>query len=126
MKRASLTLVPLLTYLSFFTATVPASFVHVPQPLIGSVRVADVTSDSAVISWFSAVSSDSQVGYGTTTAYGSLTTLDSGLTRSHTQQLSALAPNTLYHFEVLSRTTAGSLYSAGDFTFSTPPIVIEG
>lgn len=126
MKRGLLSLAIVLAYLACFTVEVPASFVHVKQPYINNVRVESITSDSAVISWFSAVSSDSQVGYGTTTAYGSLTTLDSGLTRSHTQQLNGLAPNTLYHFEVLSRTTAGTLYSAGDFTFSTPPIVIDG
>ena len=126
MKRASLTLVPLLTYLSFFTATVPASFVHVPQPLIGSVRVADVTSGTATISWLTSVSADSQVAYGTTDAYGSLTGLDSTRTRTHVQYLSALAPGALYHFEVLSRTATGNLYSAGDFTFSTAPLVIPG
>jgi hypothetical protein len=126
MKRVSLILAPLLSYLSLFTVTAPASFVHLPQPLIGSVRVADLTSSSATISWLTSVSADSQVAYGTTGTYGSLTGLDPARVRTHVQPLSALTPNTLYHFEVLSRAATGTLYSAGDFTFSTPALVIEG
>ncbi len=126
MRKVSRILALILTYLSFFTVTVPASFVHPPQPLIGSVSVADVTSASATISWLTSGLADSQVAYGTTSSYGSLTALDPTQSKTHVQHLSALTPGSLYHFEVLSRTSTGTLYSAGDFTFTTSPLVLAG
>src|SRR5205814_8588355 len=56
---------------------------------------------------------------GTSTAYGSSTSLDSGLVLAHSQALSGLAAATTYHYRVKSRDGAGNLATSGDFTFTT-------
>ncbi len=61
----------------------------------------------------------SQVEYGTTTAYGTLTTLNSTLVTSHAVSLSGLTINTLYHYRVHSKNSAGIESISGDATFST-------
>jgi hypothetical protein len=126
LKQVLLILIAVSGYFTFYTQNVSASFVHVKQPLISNVQVVGITSDSATILWLSANSANSQVEYGTTTNYSSLTTLNPALTRSHIQLLNGLTPNTFYHFSVMSRTAAGTLYTAGDFTFSTPPNIVVG
>jgi hypothetical protein len=102
-----------------------ASDVRGKQPLISNVTVSDVTSSSAAVSWLSSVEADSQVRYGVTTAYDSVSSLDATLTRSHTQVLSGLTANSVYHFSVVSRTEAGAVYEAGDFTLATAPVILE-
>ncbi len=124
MRQGLLVLVVVCGYGAFNAAKVSASFVK--QPVISSVQTTGQTTTSATVTWVSSVAADSQVEYGTTTGYGSLTALDPTLTKSHTQTLSGLTPNTLYHFAVMSRTSTGTLYSAGDFTFSTAPNVVAG
>jgi hypothetical protein len=59
------------------------------------------------------------VEYGTTTAYGSSTTLNTSLVTAHSANLSGLLANTTYHYRVKSRDAAGNLRTSGDFTFTT-------
>src|SRR5207247_4304711 len=73
----------------------------------------------ASIAWTTNEASDSQVEYGTTTAYGSSTTLNTSLVTSHSVNLSGLAANTTYHYRVKSRDAAGNLAVSGDQTFTT-------
>ena len=89
-----------------------------PPPVISNVQSSAVTNSSATITWSTDQASTSQVDYGTTTAYGSSTTLDPSLVTSHTVQLSGLSPGTTYHYRVDS-TDAGGTTSSGDFTFTT-------
>src|SRR5204862_163603 len=83
----------------------------------------------ATVTWSTDEGSDSQVEYGTS-AYGSSTSLDSGLVLAHSQALSGLAAATTYHYRVKSRDGAGNLATSGDFTFTTsaapdttPPVI---
>lgn len=78
-----------------------------------------ITSAAATITWTTDEASDSQVEYGTTTGYGASTTLNTSLVTSHSQGLSGLTANTLYHYRVKSRDAAGNLLTTGDFTFTT-------
>jgi hypothetical protein len=87
---------------------------------ITAVDAADVTTSSAVVVWTTSGYSDSQVEYGTTTAYGRSTALNSSMVTAHSQTLSRLAPNTLYHYRVKSRDAAGNYAVSGDFIFGTP------
>jgi hypothetical protein len=86
-------------------------------PVISSVA-ASVTASSATISWNTNEPADSQVEYGTTTAYGSSTTLDSTLVTSHSQTLQSLSPSTTYHYRVRSKDASGNLALSADFTFA--------
>ena len=94
-----------------------------PPPAISAVSVSSITSSSAVVTWTTNVGADAKVQYGTTSGYGSTTTLDPGLVTSHTQSLSGLLPSTQYHYRVLSRDDAGALVVSADAVFTTaaPP-----
>ncbi len=54
-----------------------------------------------------------------TTAYGSQTALNTILTTSHSQTLSGLSANTLYHYRVKSKDAAGNLVMSGDQMLTT-------
>ena len=88
-------------------------------PVIAGVSVSGITSSGATISWTTDESSDSQVEYGTTTAYGMLSTLDGALATTHSLTLSGLSDVTQYHFRVRSRDRAGNLATSADSTFTT-------
>lgn len=81
---------------------------------ISSVSAGSITVNSATVVWATNSPANSQVDYGTTTAYGSSTTLDSTLVSTHSASISGLAPSTTYHFRVKSGTT-----TSGDFVFTT-------
>jgi concanavalin A-like lectin/glucanase superfamily protein/galactose oxidase-like protein/Big-like domain-containing protein/purple acid phosphatase-like protein/Kelch motif protein len=89
-------------------------------PVISNVASSNVTQTTATVSWATDVLADSQVEYGTTTSYGSLTALDSTFVASHSQSLSGLSASTTYHYRIRSRGQNGLLGTSGDFTFSTP------
>ena len=87
-------------------------------PTISQVSLS-VTSSGATIGWTTSEPSDTQVAYGLTRSYGSLTSLSSTLQTSHSQAITGLTPNTWYHFRIRSRDAAGNLTSSGDFRFKT-------
>jgi len=88
-------------------------------PVISAIAVSGVTSSSATINWTTDQAADSQVEYGLTTAYGSVTTLDPALVTSHGQQLTGLATGATYHYRVLSRNAGNILAISADGTFTT-------
>ena len=88
-------------------------------PIISGVGVTSLTSSSATITWTTDEASDTQVEYGTTTAYGSVSPLDATAVTSHSVTLSGLQVSTLYHFRVKSKDAAGNESTSGDFTFTT-------
>ncbi len=88
-------------------------------PAITNVAAASLTASSATITWTTDRAADSQVDYGTTTTYGASSTLDTALVESHSEQLSGLAPSTLYHYRVRSRDVNGNANVSGDSTFTT-------
>ncbi len=98
-------------------------------PVISAVQASGLTCGGATITWTTDKASDSQVEYGLTTAYGSSTTLDPTLVTSHSQTLSGLAANTIYHYRVKSKSSPANLAVSGDFTFTTgassgtPPVI---
>ena len=90
------------------------------QPLVVSgVSVGAIGSSSAIISWATDRPADSQVAYGATASYGSLSPLAAGLVTSHTVTLGGLTPATVYHYQVLSRDGSGNAGSSADLSFTT-------
>lgn len=77
------------------------------------------TGTEAAISWMSSTPGTSQVVYGTTTNYGTYSALDTTLNTNHAMTLSALQPNTLYHFIVMSMDSNYNATSSVDHTFTT-------
>ena len=103
------------------TKDAPYAYMVAPsmvQPEISSVSVGPVSQTSAVINWVTNVPSDSQVQFGPTTAYGTLTTADATFVTAHAQTVSGLAIGTLYHYQVLSRDATGAIVASSDSTFT--------
>ncbi|MDM8008399.1 MAG: family 10 glycosylhydrolase [Phycisphaerae bacterium] len=97
-----------------------------PVPVIFNVQASNVTNNAATITWTTDLTSSSQVEYGLTPSYGSLTPLNSTPVTSHSVQLSGLAATTLYHYRVISANANGSTTSS-DYTFTTsgPPQISD-
>ncbi len=91
-------------------------------PVISTVQATGVTGTGATINWTTNEDSDTQVEYGTTTGYGSSTTLNTNLVTAHTQTLTGLSANTLYHYRVKSKDASGNLATSIDYTFTTPAV----
>ena len=106
------------------TVTTPAS---TPPPVISNVSVSPAQT-TATVTWTTDKPSSSQVAYGTTTAYGSATPLDSTPVTAHSQTISGLTPGQLYHFSVSSTDGSGNTASSADSTFTTlapAPLAID-
>ena len=95
----------------------------VTYPQISDVTAGEPSTSAATVSWTTDEPATSQVQYGTTTAYGSQTALDSTLVTAHAQVLTGLSPNTVYHYRVLSRDGAGNLSTGTDSTFTTAAVL---
>jgi hypothetical protein len=109
---------------SVVTVTVNSS--DTTAPTISSVASSGVTQTSATISWTTNESSDSQVEYGTSGAYGLSTALNTTLLTAHSVSLSSLSPSTLYHYRVKSKDATGNLATSQDFTFTTSaPVIVD-
>jgi phosphodiesterase/alkaline phosphatase D-like protein len=110
------------------TATLAVVRGNLP-PYVYNLAASNVSSSGATIGWRTDIGADSQVEYGLTSSYGSVTALDSAVVTSHGQSLTGLASGTLYHYRVRSATAAGTTVS-GDATFftlgssdTTPPTI---
>lgn len=88
-------------------------------PAISNVLASGITSNSATITWNTNEMSTHQVEYGLTASYGSQTIENLNLMTSHSETLSGLSTNTLYHFRVRSKDASGNLAVSTDFTFTT-------
>jgi YVTN family beta-propeller protein len=100
-----------------------------PAPVISAVSVSSISTTAATISWTTNQASTTQVNYGTTSAYGSSSSLNSNLVQSHTVTLTGLTPGTTYNYDVVSTNSAGTTSGLStNYTFSTilPPPVISG
>jgi hypothetical protein len=97
-------------------------------PAMSNIGVSGITTSGATITWTTDKPSDSQVSYGTTSAYGLSTPLNATLVTAHSVSLSGLAASTTYHFTVISRDATGNVGLSQDVTFTTqapitPPII---
>jgi hypothetical protein len=101
------------------TVNVTAPATDTARPVISGVSAVSITMTGATIKWTTNEASDTQVEYGVTTAYGSITPLNTQKVTSHSVALSGLRSNTLYSYRVRSRDAAGNLAVSGNFTFRT-------
>src|SRR3984893_1830192 len=101
-------------------ASIPVTFTvaaDVP-PVISSAATSSITSSGAAISWTTDKAASSQVRYGTTTAYGNSSPLDTTLATTHIVTLSGLTAGTLYHYQVQSADSIGTVGTSADLTFT--------
>jgi Bacterial Ig domain/Purple acid Phosphatase, N-terminal domain len=88
-------------------------------PTISSVNTASIASSSVSVTWTTSEPATSQIQYGTTTAYGSSTTVDAALVTNHTETVSGLNASTTYDFRVVSKDAVGNQATSGNFVFTT-------
>ena len=93
------------------------------QTEVGPLLITDVNADAEVvastISWVTNRVADSQVEYGTTTAYGQTTPLDARMVLGHVVELDGLASGSTYHFRVRSEDGFGNVEWSDDEAFET-------
>ncbi|MGD0798680.1 MAG: fibronectin type III domain-containing protein [Acidobacteriaceae bacterium] len=82
-----------------------AALVSTP-PVITNVATTNVTSTSVTVTWTTDQPATSQINYGTTTGYGSSTTLDTAMVTAHSETITGLAAGTAYDFDVVSANAA--------------------
>ena len=116
LARAALVVVASLG--AYFTLPYAVS-VFAAFPIITEITTSNVSSTGATVSWKTDVVSNTQIEYGLTTSYGSNTTLNASLVTMHTQNLTGLQANQLYHYRVKSRDANNDLSTSGDRTFIT-------
>jgi hypothetical protein len=92
--------------------------VDTSPPVIKNISTSSETETSAVITWTTNKPASSGVEYGKETDYG-LTASSADLTTDHSLTLSALEPNTAYHFRITSSDKAGNQASSADNIFVT-------
>jgi hypothetical protein len=100
------------------TGTNRTQITNLTSPVISSISSGTPAATSATITWTTDISSSSQVNYGLTSGYGSSTTLDSTLTKSHSVSITGLTCATAYNFQVSSTYVAQNTLSS-DNTFTT-------
>jgi hypothetical protein len=107
--------------IQYFATVSTNSLFTIPQAggslVISSVTVSNIGPSSATVTWMTNQPADSEVFYGTSTAYG-LTASSPTPAMTHNIVLSDLTPNTLYHFEPYSSMGSGSA-SSSDIVFTT-------
>lgn len=89
------------------------------SPIISDVHMHEIGEMKIHISWTTNDPTDSQVEYGNTRKYGSMTALDRNLSLSHEHFLTDILPDTTYHLRIRSRDYAGNLTISDDFSFTT-------
>jgi uncharacterized protein (TIGR03437 family) len=103
------------------TATASISINLQNAPTFSGVGIGAFTSSSATIAWITNETSNSQVVYGPSVAYGSVSGINKTMVTSHSVTLNGLAPSTMYHYQVQSADGWGNPGSSADFTFTTGP-----
>jgi peroxiredoxin len=94
-------------------------------PTISGVNV-NITESSAIITWTTNEPATGQVNYGETETYGSTTTLDTNLSKTHTVTLTGLDDGTTYNFQVMSKDSSGNTATSTNQTFKTPAVIPVG
>jgi hypothetical protein len=88
-------------------------------PVISNITVTENSSTSATIGWALDQPATGQIEYGTTNAYGQLSTKESSFNySSHAQTLTGLTAGTTYHFRLVSTNSGDLTTNSNDFTFT--------
>ena len=101
-----------------FTTTPPRT----TPAVFSNIHVTDIQPDQVTVAWNTDETADSQVEFGTTSAYGSASTRNPNQVTSHFVLVNNLLPSTTYHYRVNGTDPYGNAGTSGDFTFTTPAI----
>lgn len=90
-------------------------------PSIRNLKAVAGRSTTALVGWRTEEPADTQLDWGTTTAYGHTTPLVAALVQPHYVTLTGLTGSTTYHCRARSKDAAGNLAISADYVFVTPP-----
>ena len=113
-----------LLFFSIFLVLSAAFYIKGEQenpPVISNVKILDITTSSAVISWTTDKPADSIVNYGLDRNYGIIR--DATFKTEHQIVLDNLLPNTDYYFQVASVDEHGNQSASKGFIFSTKKLI---
>ena len=97
-----------------------------PQTLVvANVQAGAITTSSSQVSWTTDAPADSSVDYGTTSAYGNTTPVNSAMVTNHQITLSGLAAGTTYYFRANSADSKGN-HGHGNSTLKTAGFSLSG
>lgn len=102
--------------------TLVAHFIDVSPPIISSVVIHPVTDTKATVTWHTDEMATSQIEYGITPSYGSVSALDERYIYSHTLTLTGLMPDTTYHYRLSAVDKAGNVSVSEDSIFTTKTV----
>ena len=88
-------------------------------PTVSARTVTNVTSNSVTVNWTTNEAATSQIEYGPTTSYGSLTLLDSNLVTAHSVLVSGLGSSATYNYRIRTVDAAGNQTISSNGTFTT-------
>jgi hypothetical protein len=95
-------------------------------PTISSVKVTGIEGSAATITWTTDRPSASQVQFGPTPDYGSLSTYNPALVTAHSITLNTLTPGSTYNYSAMSTSASGQIGKSDNFTFTAaagPPVI---
>jgi peptidoglycan hydrolase-like protein with peptidoglycan-binding domain len=108
----------ILSKLGTTSTSTATSTVDTTAPTVSAVTTTSTTS-TATIGWTTNEPATSQAFYGTTTAMGSSTPLDSGLVMGHSVTLFGLTASTTYFYEVQSKDASGNITTSAQGNLAT-------
>src|SRR6266481_4911828 len=94
--------------------------------VITNVQTGSITTSGSQVVWTTNIPANSSVDYGTTTAYGNSTPVNSAMVTSHQVTLSGLAAGTTYYYQVNSTDSKGSNGWHGGNKFNTGGFSLSG
>lgn len=93
-----------------------------PAPVVSSLKVANISINSANVSFTVANSTSITVQYGLTSNYGSSKVLSTSLDSStNTVVLDNLQEGSEYHLQIVAEDAEGNTFAGDDYTFETLP-----
>lgn len=89
------------------------------SPIASSIQVVSISATSATVQWLSNEPSDSQVGYGISSASNSSTPLDTTLSTFHSVTITGLDPYKFYQYQVRTKDNCGNQTITSTRSFRT-------
>ncbi|MFH1260018.1 MAG: T9SS type A sorting domain-containing protein [Elusimicrobiota bacterium] len=85
---------------------------------INNINITSIKMDSATIEWDSTIIGSSQIEYGTSLSYGSITN-EEPLSYFHISEVKGLTAGETYHFRIKTKNYSGEETVSADYSFTT-------